>query len=210
MVYITPNIKKTVFPRPTERTEPEKVWLPDNLKDHWPNPKKISSVSFYDLYKFVPDLPVILADLKINKRQKILDIGAFKNEMVETIQNINYVFSRGIDVNPEIEKSLFGEHINFRDVERTEKYSVIYFNQLLAHFSGEELAEKDLPPLWMLANKIFVNMLPKGYLIFSDYAHNSNIFRDCLIRIGFYRDCDYNEFVPSLRDEITISAYQKD
>jgi len=158
----------------------------------------------------MPNVLGILKDLNIRHYEKILDIGAYRNEAVETLRNNGYINAVGIDIDPEIEKSPFGRCINFRDLPLNDNYRVIYFNQILVHFAGEKLAKKNRPPLQLFANKIFLHLLPKGYLIFSDCANNKEKFEECLVRIGLNNICSSIEHAPNSRKPIIVPVYQKD
>jgi len=162
-----------------------KASLPRNLKMAWPDRQNYSSVSYSDDFGFKPDISPVLRELNIRKYERILDIGAFKNEMVETLHDEGFHNAIGIDVNSKILKSRYGMQINFRDLPLKEKYRVIYFHQLLDHFPGGLFNNQPEPSLQLLADKIYIHLLPKGYLYFCDYAVNVPEFNKCLMNIGF-------------------------
>ena len=175
-----------------------KVSLPKNLKKAWPDLKHYSSVSYNKRFNFSVDLvhlSPILNDLNIRKQEKILDIGAFKNEMVETLQANGFYNAAGIDVNREILRSRYGMKINFRDLRLNETYRVIYFNQVLGHFPGGIFNKQTRPSLQFFANKIYLHLLPKGYLIFCDFADNVLKFKECLLNIGFKQIYDHDQYL---------------
>jgi hypothetical protein len=172
-----------------------KVSLPKNLKKAWPDLPKPSSVSFDETLGFGTNLSPILHDYNIQKHEKILDIGAFKNEMVETIQSKGFYNAAGIDINPEILRSPYGIQINFRDLRLNEKYRVIHFNWVLDHFPGGLFNKEKKPSLQLFANKISLHLLPKGYLIFRDVSDNAPKFKECLLNIGFKHIREQDEYI---------------
>ena len=161
-----------------------KLSLPRNLKKAWPDRNNYSSVSYNETFSFTANIAPVLLDLKIPKDARILDIGAFKNEMVETLQSEGFHNAVGIDVNPKILKSRYGIQINFRDLRLSEKYGVIYFNQVLGHFPGGMFNSLPEPSLQLFANKIYRHLLPKGYLLFCDFENNVPKFNESLLNVG--------------------------
>ena len=156
------------------------VSLPKNLKKAWPDRNNYSPVSCYDN----DNIARKLREYNIKEHERILDIGAFQNEMVERLQDEGFHNAVGIDVNSRILKSRYGRQINFRDLPLNEKYRVIYFNQLLEHFPGGIHNNQTEPSLQILANKIYIHLLPKGYLIYCDSEENAPEFHKCLQNIG--------------------------
>jgi len=162
-----------------------KVSLPKNLKMVWPDLKDHLPVSYYGTSWFTTNIASDLQNLKIHKQDRILDIGAFENQMVKKLHNNGYYNAIGIDVNPEIRRHPYGMKINFRDLSLKRKYCVILFNHLLENFPGGMFNNLMQPSLQLLANKIYFHLLSKGYLIFCDYEDNVPTFKECLINIGF-------------------------
>jgi hypothetical protein len=160
------------------------VSLPKNWKGAWPARMRYDSASFDKRYSVRTNLSPLLHDFKVKKHERILDIGAFKNEIVETLQKKGYYNAIGIDVNPEILKSPYGKRINFLDLSLNEKYRVVHFSYILSHF-GEALPCYIRPSLQLFATKIYIHLLPEGYLIFRDDSPNLLKFRDLLLSIGF-------------------------
>jgi len=174
-----------------------RVSLPKDLKKAWPDLKHYfsisfdetqnkysSSISFGETQKMKTDISPILHHYKIQKHEKILDIGAFKNEVVETLQANGFYNAVGIDVNREILQSKHGRHINFRDLPLNETYRVIYFSLILSHFESG-LFDEQKPSMQLLANKIYLHLLPKGYLIIRDMPDYIPKFTNSLLSIGF-------------------------
>ena len=161
-----------------------RVSLPKNLKKAWPDLKHYSSISFDETLGVKTDLSPVLKLLNIQKHEKILDIGAFKNEVVETLQADGFHNALGIDVKSEILRSKFGMQINFRDLQLNETYRVIYFSLILSHFESG-LFDEQKPSMHLLANKIYLHLLPKSYLIFRDMPDYLPKFENCLLNIGF-------------------------
>jgi len=169
-----------------------KASLPRGWKNGWD--RKSSPVSYFGTSNFNTNIAPVLRDLKINKHERILDIGAFKNEMVETLHIEGFHNAIGIDVNSKILNSRYGKQINFRDLPLNEKYRVIYFNQLLEHFPGGIHNNQTQPSLQILANKIYIHLLPKGYLIFCDSEENAPEFNECLLNIRFKHILDVDKY----------------
>jgi hypothetical protein len=161
-----------------------KVSLPNNLKKAWPDLNRYSSISFDETLGVKTDLSPILHLYNIQKHEKILDIGAFKNEVVETLQADGFHKAVGIDVNSDILRSKYGRHINFRDLQLNETYRVIYFSLILSHFESG-LFDEQKPSMQLFANKIYLHLLPKGYLIFRDMPDYIPKFTELLLSIGF-------------------------
>ena len=161
-----------------------KVSLPKDLKKAWPVRMRYDSASFDQRYSVRTNLSPLLHDFKVKKHERILDIGAFKNEIVETLQKKGFYNAIGIDVNPEILISPYGKRINFLDLSLKEKYRVVHFSYILSHF-GEALPCYIRPSLQLFATKIYIHLLPKGYLIFRDDSPYLLKFRDLLLSIGF-------------------------
>jgi hypothetical protein len=162
-----------------------KVSLPKNLKRVWPDLRYYQSASFDERKKASMNLSPLLHDFKVKKHERILDIGAFNNVIVETIQSRGFYNAVGIDVNPEILESPFGMKINFRDLRLNEKYRVLHFSYILSHFGDATPCQGKKPSLQFLANKIYLHLLPEGYLIFRDDSPNIPIFLHSLRSIGF-------------------------
>jgi len=174
-----------------------RISLPRNLKKAWPDRNNYSSVSYNETFSFNVNIAPVLRDLenpRIPKCAKILDIGAFKNEVVETLQAEGFHNAVGIDVNPRILKSKYGMQINFRDLPLKDKYAVVYFNHVLGHFPGGMFNSLPEPSLQLFANKIYLHLLPKGYLLFCDSADNVPQFNECLLNIGFKHFLEHKEY----------------
>ena len=170
------------------------VSLPKNLKKAWPDRNNYSSVSYNETFDFTANIAPVLRDLNIKKHERILDIGAFKNEMVETLHTEGFHNAVGIDVNPKILNSRYGMQINFRDLPLKEKYGVIYFNQILGHFPGGMFNSLPEPSLQLFADKIYLHLLPKGYLMFCDFEDNVPKFKECLLNVGFKHILDADKY----------------
>lgn len=154
-----------------------------------------SSVSFSETFGIKMDLTAVFERLKIQRNDRILDIGAYKNEMVEIAQSKGFINAVGIDVAPEILCSRYGRQINFRDMPIHEKFRVICFNEVLNHFPGGIFNKGTQPALSLLAGKIYLHLPSEGYLIFGDSANNVPAFIEELLLLGFKR-LDIN--VPGL------------
>jgi len=178
-----------------------RVSLPKDLKKAWPDLRYYQSVSFEKRYQVKTNLSPTLHDFKVEKHEKILDIGAFRNEMVKTLHKKGFFNAVGIDVNDKILKSRYGMQINFRDLPLNEIYRVIYFNHILTHFGYATPCQGKKPSLQLFANKIYLHLLPKGYLFFLDSSYNVSKFMECLLNIGF-------EHILTARKYFHI--YQKD
>jgi hypothetical protein len=172
------------------------VSLPKNLKKLWPDPpKNYFSVSYNETFWFPENIATKLQEFNLQKHERILDIGAFKNEMVEMLQTNGYCNAVGIDVNSKILRSKYGMKINFRDLRLNEKYRMICFNQVLCHFPGGIYNKQLQPSLQLFADKIYLHLLPKGYLIFCDSEDNVPKFKECLLNIGFKQIYDHDQYL---------------
>lgn len=148
------------------------VSLLKNLKKAWPDHSLVPNV---ESFGFTKNIAPILRGFKpkILKSERILNIGDFKNEMVETLKSNGFCNTAGIDIN------------SFRDLKLNKKYDAIYFIQVLKHSPGGYSSEGDKPSLQLFADKIYLHLRPKGYLIFSDFADNVPEFKECLLNRGF-------------------------
>jgi len=151
----------------------------------WPDLPHYSSVSFSESFGVSVDLAPVLRRLDIRLEDAILDIGAFKNETVESLQEQGFYNAVGLDVNHQILSSKFGRQGNFRDISTDEKYKVIYFSQFIDHLPGGNFNTGMKPKLTLFAMKIWHNLLPGGYLIFSERANNVPELVKALLRTGF-------------------------
>jgi len=134
---------------------------------------------------------VLIKYLGIRKQSKILDIGAQNNFFIENLRNAGYRNSRGIDTDPRICRSEFGEQINFRHLSLDRRFNVIFFSFLLDYFPGGRFNKTgNDPSLMLLASKIYAHLLPKGYLIFLEYLENPVLskFIDALKNAGFRKN----------------------
>ena len=171
------------------------------LKKYWPDLPRRPSVPITEHFRPSMDLSPVLRKLYVQKQDKILDIGAYKNEMVETIQSKGFSKAVGIDVADKILRSAYGRQINFRDLSLNERYRVIHFSFILDHFPGGSFNEGKTPELRLLAGKIYFHLLPKGHLLFSDTAPNVPNFIRSLLLTGF------KHITP---DEHGLYIFQKD
>jgi hypothetical protein len=162
-----------------------RVSLPNDLKKTWPDLRCYHSASFDNRNKASMNLSPLLHDFKVKKHERILDIGAFNNVIVETIQRRGFYNAAGIDVNPEILNSPYGMQINFRDLRLNEKFRVIHFSYILSHFGDATPCQGKKPSLQLLANKIYLHLLPEGYLFFRDESPNIPRFLHSIRSIGF-------------------------
>lgn len=169
------------------RTMPMRTQLPKDLKKAWPDPAVKSSVSIFSTFGLKADITPVLRRLNIRKTDRILDIGAFKNEVVESLQEAGYVNSVGIDINPEILASRFGRHINIRDLPLSERFHLIYFGNLLNHFPGGMFCRSDRPSLGLFARKLNLHLEPGGSLVFYENASNAPDLAQALLKNGFRR-----------------------
>lgn len=149
------------------------------------------------------DLSPVLCKLNVWKQDKILilDVGASKNEMVKTIQSKGFSKAVGIDIADEILLSAYGGRIDFRGLPLNERCRVIHFSDILDHFPAGSFDEEEMPGPRLLASKIYLRLLPKGYLIFRDVSDNVSKFKDCLLNIGF------KQF---LKHEKSVYIFQKE
>lgn len=166
-----------------------KAVLPKGWKNGWGR-ENYSSVSYSGVFGGNANIARKFRGLNIKEHERILDIGAFENEMVEALQTEGFHNAVGIDVNSKILQSRFGIKMNFRDLPLNEKYRVVYFNHLLGHFPGGVFNNQTQPSLQILANKIYIHLLPKGYLMFCDSDKNVPEFIKCLLNIRFKHICD--------------------
>lgn len=108
------------------------------------------------------------------------------------------------------EFSVLGLNVNFRDLPVSEKFRTVYFHQMYGVPEWAAFNDRKMPSHQLLASKIYFHLGPKGYLIFRDFASNTQGFRDCLQKIGLEPFSDHIELDGMVSDDEITHIFRKD